>query len=199
VALIRATGVNRNLLYLSLVFAVYLIVATTARSPAVLAVALLFMAFLTVRPVKPPAVIFLSPEAGAPEHTLREGETLTYHFFLRGVEPFADTGGRVAGELNVHGRNLADLLVTIDGVERSSEGRRIRKYDYELARLPFESIGDHVLAVTLCARPGTKPSVLVGPEVDDLRDYPHAVYVRIESQTVSVTFHARPEEALAAR
>lgn len=42
VALIRATGVNRNLLYLSLVFAVYLIVATIARSPAVLAVALLF-------------------------------------------------------------------------------------------------------------------------------------------------------------
>jgi hypothetical protein len=198
-ALILVADFNRNLLYLSIVFSVYVVVATTARQPTPIAAGLLFTAFTSTWPPTVPSVQFLSPERGASERTLRDGETLTYRFFVRGVESFADERGHVFATLKVDGRNLANLEVTIDAAELTSRIRLTRKYDYDQVLLSFEIAGNEDLRIVLRTRRGTELSINIGPEVDRRDVFPHAVYVEVGDDSSSLTFHARrPEEAIAA-
>jgi hypothetical protein len=186
VLLAVGTGLNRNLLYLSMLLSAYILWATSTRRNATVALGLGLLGVLSVIPVAVPDVEFVA--FGNPYRRLQPGETVSFTFSLSDVRELARRWGPVRARIIVDGRGLSGLEVTVNGLPPVAV-ETLQKYGLEEMRVPFEPADARHVTVSLGVR-GGRPRIYLGPEVRGDVAYPEAVFVEIGNERVAAVHHA---------
>jgi hypothetical protein len=180
-------GVNRNLLYLSLLFSVAVMMSAVLRRWWALGAGIGFCGFLACVPAK---VVDLGPLYPAPRDRpgaenlwvtpIGEGETWTYRFALDGLQRIS-ANADLAGYLYIDGRNLSGLVVGVQG--ETVEGAPVcsKKNGFDHLVIPLRNERAGALTVSLKGTPGTPSRIFHGPEVHGPNVYGDAVWLEFTS------------------
>ena len=192
---IYAAGINRNVLYLAILGATYLIFSLfTRRCWSGLLVFGAF-AYLACVPAAIPPAGFIEPVPHGPPDSpelsmLEPGEQWTYHFVLQDLGRYQTPEG-LRGYLNIDGVDLADLRIQIQGQTLAHLPPPVIKYWREHLSIPVEGGDGAELVVRLSSRPGSHPRIFCGPEVHGFKIYSDAVWLEFLNEQTSVLYHAQ--------
>ncbi len=187
--------VNQNLLYLSLLFALFVAVASVVRSwPIVLLTLFLFSYFSCVE-ADFRELNFVDPLPNEPTGDLVTipipgNQSWHYHFDLRRLSP-QDTRPPVAAYLYIDGRDLRNLNVVINGQLFRGSEYRFTKLGIDHLAIPVHPRSGEALDISLKPLPGGDPTINIGPEISKTQVYPDAVWLEITNNRDRLIFHAR--------
>jgi hypothetical protein len=192
-------GLNRNLLYGSMLFAGYALLVL-ARPPSWIAASgLVATLYLGLVPVAIPASPFIdvAPEASV-EHLLElpPGATWNFRFILRGLPETHPELSR-SGLLYINGRDLAGLKILINAHQLDPKPWIKQVYRTDHLALPIAAANVSTLTVTLQAEPGHQPRIFTGGEVRGRQIYPDAVWLEFSDKRSALLYHARRTTVLA--
>jgi hypothetical protein len=187
-------GLNRNPLYLSLLFALaVLLVPCMTRGWVVLA-GLVLWAYLAVAPVAVPDLGKLYP---APRDIpgadriwcvpIPPGVAWTYRFKLDGLERFPGAVGR----LYVDGRGLSGLAVGIGGRTFKAAAFISAKEGMDHVAIPLEPGPNGIVLVSLQATVGQVPRLFRGTEVHGYNVYGDAVWLEFSRKRDRIIFESK--------
>jgi hypothetical protein len=195
--LIYLCGLNRNLLYLSILFSVAVMLATVLRRWWTISLALGICAFLAIVPAKVADLGKLYPAPhdipGADKlwcTGIGAGETWLYHFTLDGLEKYRKGAG-ATGYLYIDGRNLSGLAVGVQGRTLKASAFSTEKTGMDHISIPLENVAEGALTVSLHGMPQATPMIFHGPEVHGHDVYGDAVWLEFTSGPDRVIYEAK--------
>jgi hypothetical protein len=184
---------NRNLLYLSILFSAYMIAALMLHRWWSSLLALGAFAYLACVPALIPTARFVDPvpnTAGDRLDPLGQGVQWNYQFYLRDLGLY-QAKEKLVGYLRIDGRDLADVEITVQGKPLSPPPKPKRIYATDYLAIPIADDGTGELTVSLRAKPGTVPRMNCGPEVHGRDIYSDAVWLEFIHDRESVLYHAK--------
>jgi hypothetical protein len=195
------TGINRNLLYLSLLFSAAVVMSVALRRWWTVMAGLAACAFLASVPAK---VADLGPLYPAPRDrpgtenmwvsAIGQGATWTYRFTPGGSGKFAGGAG-LAGFLYIDGRNLSGLVVRFRGGTLMGSAYCAKKNGFDHVAIPLGDDEAGPLTVSLSGAPGTVPKIYHGPEVHGFDVYGDAVWLEFTGDKGRFIYEAKRSEA----
>ncbi len=193
---VYALGLNRNLLYLSLLASVALVLCVLLQRVWTLALALAACVYAACAPVTVPEMGAVYP---APRfrpgmealwvHPLAPGQTWTFPFILTasvGSAALAESQGR----LFVDGHGLAGVAIHLQGRTLESARYLHPKSGFDHLEIPLEGVAPGTLEVGVEALPGSHASIFHGPEVHGFQEYGDAVWLEFDHGRDRAVFHA---------
>jgi len=197
-------GINRNLLYLSLLLSAGVILSFLLTRRWTAAVGLGACAYLGLVPagVEDLGALYPAPRdiPGAENmwvSPVRDGETWTYRFTLGAPEGRAEGAG--PGHLYIDGRGLSDLVVSVQGKTLMGSAFCSRKNGLDHLAIPLEGERSQGLTVSLWGARGATPRIFHGPEAHGFNLYGDAVWLEFEGGGVRAVYHAQRAAAGSAR
>jgi len=194
-------GENRNLLYLSLLLAAAVIVSLALRRWWTVLLGLGACAYIACVPaeVRDLGALYPAPrDIPGAENMWVTGigpdETWTYRFTV------GDLGKPVGGAdpnglLYIDGRNLANLVVSVQ--ERTVRGSAfsVKKNGLDHVAIPLGPVRAGVVTVELRGSPSGLPKIFHGPEVHGLEVYRDAVWLEFTAGGNRSVYHAQRSPA----
>jgi hypothetical protein len=190
-------GVNRNLLYLSLLFSVAAMMSAVLRRWWTVSAGLGVCAFLACVPAK---VADLGPLYPAPRDrpgaenlwvtAIGEGEKWTYQFTLSGLDRINGSAS-LTGVLYIDGRNLSGLEVGVQGETLEGSPFCGRKNGFDHIAIPLRNEKSGALTVSLRGMPQAAPKIFHGPEVHGPNVYGDAVWLEFTTNQDRLIYEAR--------
>jgi len=196
VGAVYLSGANRNLLYLSMLFSTIVVTSVLLRRWWAALLAVVACAYLASVPavVADLGTLYPAPRDRAGTDNMwvtgiKEGETWTYRFTLRGLGK-AGGGAGPSGHLYIDGRSLSNLVVCVQG--RTLEGSAFcsKKIFLDHIAIPLEAEGADTLTVSLRGMPHTTPRVFHGPEVHGFNVYGDAVWLEFDRVDARLIYEA---------
>jgi hypothetical protein len=202
-AVIYASGVNRNGLYLSMVFSAYVLASFLWRRGWPAALVLAGAVWLAAVPAAVPPVKFIEPSPSSvagqpPAGALPPGTTWIFRFRLWNLGHYL-AESPMAGTLNLDGRDLEGLAITLNGHPWTPGVATTPKYGIEHAAIPIGRPTGAYLEVALRALPGQSPVLSQGAEADRRAIYPDAIWLEFAGPKESVIYQARRQAVEAVR
>ncbi len=190
-------GVNRNLLYLSMLLSVAAMVSVLfSRWWSVLLglCACVYLACVPAR-VEDLGALYPAPRniPGAEKMwvtEIGEGETWTYQFTL-GDLARDGRGAGMSGYLYVDGRNLSGLEIEMLGKTLNGSAYCGKKSGIDHVAIPLQIGTDSALTVSLRGDPGAHARIFHGPEVHGFDVYGDAVWLEFTGDRDRLIFHAK--------
>jgi len=174
-------------LFLPAVFLVFVIWPTSLRvqSAAIVGAAIVLLG----RSVDAPA--FQIQSFNQIKVPVPSDEEWRFTFDLRRFQAFQEQCGQGTTSLVIHGTNLKQLAVTIQGVRR--EGPIAPFYVFERLRIPLDRAQGLIdLRVkAMVTLDGQNPRILQGSEIHSDIVYPDAVFIEFEGPTCRIVLHSR--------
>ena len=180
-------GINRNLLYLSMLLSVAIMMSVVLRRGWAALVGLGVCAFLACVPAKVAELGTLYPaprdRPGAENMwvtAIGEGETWTYEFTLAGLVKIAGNAD-LTGFLYIDGRNLSGLVVSVQGEALEGGPFIVKKNGIDHIAIPLGNPKAGTVTVSLRGAPQAAPRIFHGPEVHGSSVYGDAVWLEFTS------------------
>lgn len=187
-------GLNRNPLYLSLLFALAALLIPCMTRRWVVIAGLGLWAYLAVVSVAVPELGNLYP---APRDIpgsdriwclpIPQGETWTYRFRLEGLERYPGAAGR----LYVDGRDLSGLTVGIGGRTFDAAAFISAKEGMDHVSIPLEATPNETVMVSLRGRAGRVPRIFRGTEVHGFNVYGDAVWLEFSRKLDRIIYESK--------
>ena len=191
------SGMNRNLLYLSMLFSVAIVMSAASRRWWTVSVGLGVCAFMACVPARIPELGTLYPaprdRPGAENMwiaPIREGEAWDYQFTLGGLGRISGNAD-LAGYLYIDGRNLSGLVVRVQGETLEGAPFCAKKNGFDHIAIPLRNEKAGVLTVTLRGAQGEHPKIFHGPEVHGFDVYGDAVWLEFTSGQDRMIYEAK--------
>jgi len=194
-------SLNRNLLYLSLLWVIYIISSALFTRFKEMLVGLVVCVFLVVAPVNIPGVKFVDP---APyTETINQGyvmhyalpkslEIWQYVFQVDEIEHHQlECGGNLQGRLLIDGLDLSGLEISLGGNASAGSTQQIIKYAIEEIQIPLDVSASGRVVISLRVKMGTSPKIFLGPEAHGFDVYSDAVWLEFKNERCSVLYHAQ--------
>lgn len=191
------SGVNRNVLYLSMLFSAAVVMSVTLRRWWAILAGLAACAFLASVPA---GVADLGPLYPAPRdrpgtgnmwvNAIGDGETWTYRFAPGASGEFGGDAGQ-AGFLYIDGRNLTGLVVRLQGRTLVGSACCGKKNGFDHLAIPLGEVRAGPLTVSLSGSPGTAPKIYHGPEVHGFEVYGDAVWLEFTGDRGRLIYEAK--------
>ena len=190
-----ATGLNRNVLYLSLLGSAAAVSVGCLRRSWMVAGVLAAAAYLAIVPLRGvPDLGRLYPAPrdipGADRYwctAMRPGEAWTYRFALDGLGRI----GGASGTLFVDGRSFADLEITIDGHPFSAASYATVKTGMDHVAIPLPQGTSGEVTVRLRQNGPLTPRIFHGTEVHGREVFPDAVWLEFDKGRDRIVYEAR--------
>jgi len=190
-------GINRNLLYLSMLFSVLVMLSAVLRRWWTLLLGLGVCAYLSIAQanVEDLGVLYPAPRdiPGAENMWVAgigEGQTWTYRFTL-GDPGRRGEGANPSGFLYIDGRGLSNLVVSVQGRDLAGSSFCSKKNGLDHLAIPLEIESARSLVVSLRGLPGANPRIFQGPEVHGFNVYRDAVWLEFTGNAVRAIYHAQ--------
>jgi hypothetical protein len=190
-------GVNRNLLYLSMLFSAIVVMSALLRRWWTAMLSIGACGYLACMPAGVPDLGRLYPAPrnipGAERMWVTEigkGETWTYRFNL-GDTVGHDGGAAPAGYLYIDGRNLSSLVIGVQGRAVAGAGFCSKKNGLDHIAVPLGNEPAGTLEVTLRGMPQSAPRIFRGPEVHGFDVYSDAVWLEFTGNEDRMIYHAK--------
>ncbi len=187
-------GLNRNPLYLSLLFALGALVSPCLTRRWLVVAGLGLCAYLAVVTVAVPDLGKLYP---APRNIpgaeriwcvpIGPGETWTYRFKVDGLERYPGAVGR----LYVDGRDLSGLTVGIGSRSFSAAAFLSPKEGMDHVSIPLEAIPNGTLVVSLRGTTARVPRIFRGTEVHGFNVYGDAVWLEFSRKLDRIIYESK--------
>jgi hypothetical protein len=186
-AAVYAAALNRNALYLSLLFsasALALLCLSRTWARLVILVGAAGLALFPLRGVGDLGRLFPAPRdiPGADRFwctALPPGQTWTYRFTVMGLGPL-ETDGAAAGTLYVDGRSLGDLEIRVNGKAYRAAAYTTPKVGMDHVAIPIRAVSGDRLTVSLRQAGPLAPKLFRGTEVHVREVYPDAVWLEFD-------------------
>jgi hypothetical protein len=189
------SAVNQNLLYLSLLFALFVALACAVRSWPILLLTLFLFGYFSCVEADFRPLTFVDPLPNEPAGDLvtipiPSNQSWRYHFDLARLSP-RDTQAPLAAYLYIDGRDLRNLNVDINGQLFRGSEYRFTKLGIDHLAIPVHPRAGAALDIALKPLPGEDPTINIGPEISKTQVYPDAVWLEITNNRERLIFHAR--------
>jgi hypothetical protein len=195
--LVYAAGLNRNGLYLSMLFSSAAVATLCLERVWSRLLTLGAFVYLAVVPVHVPDLGRLYPAPrdipGADRYwcaPIGPGETWIYHFTLAGLRRY-DAGGGANGRLFVDGRNLADLVVEIDGRPFGASEFATLKTGMDHVSIPLDRVASGRMTVSLRQKGPRGPRIFHGTEVHGSQVYGDAVWLEFDKGDDRIIYESK--------
>jgi hypothetical protein len=202
IGIAKLSHLNENMLFLSIVLALYAWIAISAR-PRALVVPLAAMLPLVLVPVKVPSPAFIEPARIDDEQwwsaRLPARGSWQYAFTLRDIERHVAECGAMDGHVYIDGDGLTAASVTVDvaGTTLAEPPRFVKANTLDQIQLTPRTDGVAAFSVRLTAAAGHHPSIRIGPEVQRDAVFSDAVFLEFRNANCAVLYHARRVEVAA--
>jgi len=180
------SGVNRNLLYLSMLYSATVMTSVLLRRWWAGLLGLGACAYLASVPatIADLGTLYPAPRdrPGAENmwvSGIKEGQTWTYRFELRGLGR-AGEGSGPNGFLYIDGHSLSDLVVCVQGRRVDSSAFCSKKIFLDHIAIPLGAETAVALTVSLRGMARTSPRIFHGPEVHGFNVYGDAVWLEFD-------------------
>jgi hypothetical protein len=190
-------GLNRNLLYLSMLLSASVMISVFLRQWWTLSLGVGACAYLAIVPARVAEFGAFYP---APRNIpgaenmwvtpMGEGETWSYQFTLGKLKK-SDEGPNPNGYLYIDGRNLSGLVVSVQGRILNGSAFCSKKNGIDHIAIPLENERAASLTVSLRGMPRAAPKIFHGPEVHGFNVYGDAVWLEFTSKQVRGIYHAK--------
>ena len=197
-------GINRNLLYLSMLLSTSVVLSVVLKRWWTLLLGLGACAYLAVAQanVDDLGVLYPAPRdiPGAENMwvaRIGEGQTWSYRFTLGGVGTRGE-GASAEGYLYIDGRGLSNLVVGVQGRTLPGSSYCSRKNGLDHLEIPLGTERAPALVVSLRGLPGASPRIFQGPEVHGFNAYSDAVWLEFNGNGVRAIYHAQRAAAASA-
>ena len=190
-------GLNRNLLYLSMLFSVLVIMTVILRRWWAVLLGLGACGYLAMASAKVEELRALFPAPrdipGAEKlwaTGIGEGETWSYRFAL-GDPGRRGEGADPVGHLYIDGRGLSSLVVGVQGRILMASDFCSKKNGLDHVAIPLGGGQATALTVSLRGMPRTIPRIFHGPEVHGFNEYRDAVWLEFDGNGIRAVYHAQ--------
>jgi hypothetical protein len=192
---ILALGINRNVLYLSMLFACFVLLSAAIRGPIGMLAALGGLVFLGGLVVETPGLKFVDP---APYEQAREapfaripaGQEWVYTFRIVDLDQHTRECGPLSKALVVDGLDLANLEIEARGVGPTGSIEHLKKYGLDHVRLTMTVEDGKEVTVGLRSPSDLRPRIHTGPEGYGRSMFGDAVWLEFVNDRCSVLYHA---------
>ncbi len=201
-AIVFLTKINQNLLFLSMLFAAFVVVSLFLRQWWTALLGLGSCAYLacvqgeiTVVHLFDPAPHDVRGESWA--SPINQGQSWRYHFNIGDIRKF-EQSGPFSGFLYIDGHDLSALLIEVQGKTFKGSLVAVAKIGIEHIAIPIEPGASGFIDVLLQPLPGSTPGIYIGPEVHGSTVYSDAVWLEFTGGRQRLIYHA-VREATAAK
>lgn len=189
--------VNRNLFYLSSLYAflVFVVSVIPAKKGKLVIFILFVMLSLTSAKVKEPKILHVRD--GLEFFSFDSGVSRSYAFSLTDFIERQRECGPAPVDIFIQGKDLGALDVAVSGATIRSR-KMTRFYGYAHLDISLANIDPNGVEVRLRSNGDATPAIFTGPEVDPVDGfdiYPHAVYIIVENSSCRMIYHAKPRPA----
>lgn len=200
---IYAFSLNRNVLYLSLLGATYILFSALFTRFRFTLIGLAILVILAATPADVPKTIFVKPDDGRQfvngyfYNQPKPAEQWQYTFHVENLAAHQrECGGNLTGNLIVNGFNLNGFIVTLEGqalpaMQVTTLKKSKAAVTVEQALIPLDKniLGNFTVSFQL--KPTASSWIFIGPETDGLDIYSDAVWIEFKNEQCSVLYHAQ--------
>jgi hypothetical protein len=191
---------NRNILYLGLLAATYIVSSAFFTSPRIMLVVLASFAFLAASPAGIPKATFIKPSKGYRfikgnyYEQPGPGGTWQYKFQVSRLEQYQlECGGALQGSLIIDGRDLDGFVIDFgSGGYSIKDGILVDKgLNAQHLSIPLEKDISGEFVVSLRRKTDAPARIFIGAETDGSDIYSDAVWLEFKNERCSVLYHAK--------
>lgn len=190
---------NRNILYLSFLWAIYTISSALFTHFKTVLVGLAILVFLAIYPINIPKGEFIKPTQNRVDFKdyyytrPKPSKVWQYTFQVKNIEKHQrECGGKLQGNLIIEGIDLLGLEIVIEGNIFSNADKYIQqKYQLEQIQIPLEKNSSREIVVSLHPKTGASPLINLGAESHEFDIYSDAVWLEFKNNQCSVLYHAQ--------
>lgn len=192
-----ASGSNRNLLLLMIVWAMFTVGSSLLRTPARVAALMIFCGALLRFPLEIPAVKFIDPGPVDPDGvalatlSIPPGQVWEYVFAVDDLPHLERQCGPLQGTLFLDGIRLSEATVNIrmTGAQMLEPALYLKAYAYDEIQLKPDLRDVREFRIALSAVPGARPALKQAPEARAGTIFSDAIFLELKSPTCNVLYH----------
>lgn len=194
IASVKLSGVNHNLLFLSLLASIHMFLAATVttRRRGALLVAITATLALFPREVPAPALVEVAPAHArrAFNAVVPSGQAWRYDFTLTDLAGHYARCGGLPGMVYVTGEGLAEstIAVRLVGTTWSAAPKFVKSNNLDQIQISPILPGVQKFSVILTATSGSTAAIRLGPETDGRQVFSDAVFLELKNRRCTILY-----------